>query len=828
MTACSKEVVEDDLSVYSFDEIKEEEIVVENDNLSLHFNPVTTQFYIVNKSNQQTWYSNPVDAENDTLAVGSYKKDLMSTIYLNYSSESGSPTSMNSYGSSVEKGNYTYEHIENGIRVNYTIADLNKVFIIPTGVSESRFLSFFDKIDASQQSMVKNNFKIYDINKPRKGENPEELTELYPDYVNEKIYVLREDTNNNALLAKVEGLFAGAGYTEEDYKADTANNQKKGGSKKPMFNVSIEYVLDEDSLLVRIPMKDIEYKSSNPIINIRPLGYFGAGGIEDEGFILIPEGSGGIINFNNGKESQNIYMSTVYGRDYAEYKDAIIDERRSIFPVYGISRDNGSMICVIEEGSAHSVIEADVSKNIHNYNYVAANYNLIRNALMNISAKTDTTVRRFQESLPDEDLVQRYIFIDDTDYSTMAKTYREYLVERYPQLVKKTESEVPMAVELIGALDRTKHVIGIPTRQPDELTSYTEAKQIIEKFVNHGVSNLSVKYNGWFNDGYLHTTPDKVKLVPELGSKKEFKSLVNYANDNDVTLYLSAAFQFVYNNGMFDNFRTVRDSVRYVNREIAELLPYSTIYYAEADWLYKYHLAKPSYYMQTIDSYAKEIADLGIKNISFRDIGAVLAADYDSKNEVSIEAAKNMQVEKLAQLKEQDYNIMVPAGNIYTVPYADIIVDMEIDPKRHTLIDEEVPFIQLALHGLVEYTGSPLNLSPEYKKAVLKSAETGAGLYFSLMAADSFELQDSRYVHYFSSDIENWETEAVELYKRFNSELGHTYNLYMVGHEKLANDVYMTEYEDGTKVIVNYNRNAYTYNGKEVPGMDFYVEGGKR
>ena len=39
-------------------------------------------------------------------------------------------------------------------------------------------------------------------------------------------------------------------------------------------------------------------------------------------------------------------------------------------------------------------------------------------------------------------------------------------MNRFPVLVKKTESDLPVAVEIIGAIDRTKHYLGIPFRRP--------------------------------------------------------------------------------------------------------------------------------------------------------------------------------------------------------------------------------------------------------------------------------------------------------------------------------------------------------------------------
>ncbi|MHB8128740.1 MAG: DUF5696 domain-containing protein [Mobilitalea sp.] len=827
VSACGKEEVVEEIEIYSYDTLVEDEYVVENDNLEFHFDPVTTHFYVVNKNTGYTWYSNPLDTDTDVLAQGINMEDLQSTISLKFNTESGSPTTMNNFGSSIEKGNFTYELMENGVKVNYTIADLQKVYLFPLAVPESRWNEFFTLFDKSTQIKVLMNYKIYDINDLDKDDNKDELLATYPDMATEKIYVLREGTQEY-LKQDIEENFALAGYTQEDYDLDAARYSVTSSSKKPMFNVSIIYELEEDGFVASIPLNEIDFKSDYPIVEIKPLGFFGAGGLNDEGFLVVPEGSGGLINFNNQKFSQNPYASNVYGWDYAMNRDALIDETRANMPLFGISNKSASFICVLEEGSSYAYIEADVSGRMHSYNYAAANYTLIHNELMDISAKSDTTVRMFQKELPNEMLSQRYIFLDENDYPSMATSYRDYLLANNTELTKLTEADLPVAVEIIGAVDRTKHILGVPTRQPDALTTYEDTVNITKQLLSYGITDLRIKYNGWFNEGVQHDAPNKVDLVKELGSKKDFKNMVSYLKDNNVGLYLESNFQFVYNNSISDNFIGIRDAAKLANRKLVELYPYHPVWFGENQDMAMYYLAKPEYYLKNMDAYADEIADLGVTNIAFGDIGKNLAADYDDKHEVSREAALKLQQEKLAQLHSEGYGMMIETGNIYAVPYADMIVDINLSTKGYNIIDEEIPFYEIALHGLVPYAGEAINLAEDYERNILKTAETGAGLFFVFMQEDSFALQESNYTEYFSAEFDQWSDTTSELYNRMKKDFGHLYNQYITDHQKIAKGVYMTVYEDGTTVIVNYNESAYTHNQKVIEAKNYIVEGGKQ
>lgn len=828
MSACSKKAVEEELSVYSYDELDKDEIILQNDHFEFHFVPETTQFYIVNKDTGYIWNSNPKGAEADTIAAAVSKEELQSTLMIKYNTESGTETTMNNYGSSIARGNYTYEVLnDTSLKVNYTIANIPKEYLVPNGVPEARFKQFSEQFDKGTQSKLMMAFQVYDIDK-LKGDDKAAALEMFPDLETvKKVYAIREAAQPY-LKQNAEELFATIGYTQEDYEQDSAIYNLSSTHDKPIYNVSMIYELQEEGLVVSIPLSEIKYKSTHPIVSIKTLPFFGAGGVEDQGFILVPDGSGAIINFNNQKQSQLSYISDVFGYDYGLVRNSVVDETRANMPIFGISNNESSYLCVLEEGSSYGYIEASVSGHYNSYNNAAANYYLVRNALMDISAKSDRTVRMFQDGLPNEIISQRYIFIDDNDYISMAETYRNYLMDRNEEMVKRSDSDLPVAVELLGAVDRTKHIIGIPTRKPYELTSYNEAIDITNQLIDIGITDLNIKYNGWFNDGVLHKTPNKVKLVDELGSKKSFKKLVKLSKENDVNLYLASTFQFVYDNSMFDNFVAIKDSAKYVNRKLVELLPYSKIWYGQETEWYEYYLAKPDYYIKNIEQYASEIEDLGIKNIAFGDIGYILSADYNPKSLVTRQQAMKMQVDKLKGLRAEGYKAMITSGNIYAVPYADFIIDVNLKTKGYNIIDEEIPFYEIVLHGLVSYAGGPINLADNYESSLLETIETGAGLYFVFMGADSFELQDSRYTSYFSSDFTLWSEKTKKLYNDMKKDLGHIYNQYITDHKKLAEGVTLTEYEDGTQVIVNYNHSAYIHNGKEVPARGYIVEGGKQ
>jgi hypothetical protein len=210
--------------------------------------------------------------------------------------------------------------------------------------------------------------------------------------------------------------------------------------------------------------------------------------------------------------------------------------------------------------------------------------------------------------------------------------------------------------------------------------------------------------------------------------------------------------------------------------------------------------------------------------VSFEDVGKELSSDFNKSNKVSREAAIDQQTQILQQAKDNGTPVMINEGNDYAVVYADMITNMDLVGSEYSIIDYSVPFYQIALHGYVNYTGEPINMTQDAELELLKSAECGAGLSFTFMDETSFTLQNTEYTEYFGAEYDASHDSAIEVYTRYNEELGHTFNQRITDHKYVAEDVTCTTYEDGTSVYVNYNYEAATLdNGITIPSRDYKV-----
>jgi hypothetical protein len=796
---------------------------LENQYLRLDFEPATAGITLTDKSTGSTWRSSPLDAATDAGSDAVTRYLMQSQFSVLYGDNLGTGQTLSSFRYSIDRGTYSFAKVDNAIEVYYTVGNVERQFYFPIALPEARMDYFLELMSSSSKSRIKGAFRLIKLDNLRPSDDRAALIQSYPDLEEGPVYVLR-DTTQAFLKAQIETDFEEAGYTMDDFLSDS-ERYEVAEDERPVFSLTLRYELDANSLLVIIPFDSISYRTSYPITQLNMMPFFGAGNKEDEGYLFVPDGSGALINFNNDKVSQNAYSNRVYGWDMATSRTAMASDNKAPIPVFGIQKNGEALLCVIEEGASYATIQADVSGRNSSYNRVFASYTMIHSALMNITGRSDRNVLNYEAKLPEsERIVQRFIPCPEDTYVGMAHTYRDYLLEKNPTLANKSEiPEVPIAIEMIGAISTTQHRLGIPFDLPLSLSTFSQMQTMLSDFSEAGWEKPFVKISGAFNGGVRHKIPNSVNLISQLGGKSQFTKLLSQAETQGAEIFLEGNTTVVYETSLFDGFSQDRDASRFVSRERVIITPYSITWFGQdRSDPNRAYLARPVYQMGLIDKFTSSAAKLGVTGYAFRLIGNTLGADYNEKRLVSREATMNMQVDKLKSLTEAGNSLMLGGGFAYAMPYADIITDMALTDQHFGITDAAVPFYQIALHGLIPYTGKALNLVEDYRLSLLDTIASGAGLYFSFMYESPSILQETDYREYYANEYSKWIDDARAIYSEFSSAFGHLANQAITNHQIVAPSVSITTYEDGTRVFVNrsaenyrtdsgYIMEAYTY-----------------
>ena len=802
-------------------------LTMENDRLLFEMDPTTTQFTVTEKASGRVWRSNPENADSDPVARAENKALLNATLIVTYTI-SGGEVGLNNYTYSISNQNYTIEQTEDGkIRVNYTVGKIERVYLIPTAITKERFDAFAEKMSKSDKKRVANFYSLYSPEKLDKVKNKEEIIANYPEVLNQPVYVLKSDTKANN-KKKAEGYFAGAGYTQEDYELDMQLVANYSRNASAVFNVPMIYSLEGNDLVVSIPYEELKYQNEYPLTYLSPLPMFGAAGTEEKGFILVPEGGGALIRYNNGKISQSAYYANLYGWDYGTERREAISETRDAFPVFGMTGNGGSFICIMEGASSYAGVSADVAGRYNSYNYAYGKYNVLHFDRYNVSQKTADLIYMYEGQLPRDTLVQRYRFVDSDRYPDMASAYGDYLRERYPELADATAAEdAPTVVEMIGAIDKKVVRFGMPVKAVIPTTTFEQAGKIITELKESGIKTLSVIMSGWCNGGIKQKVLTGVHVLGELGGEGGMKKLTQTAGKQSVPLYYDGITCFAYDSGLTDGFLPFRDAARYTTREQVILYPFDIVTYQPAKYRDPYYLVKPAYARRNASTLISWLSREEAGGVAFRDVGNLLSADYYKKDTVTREQVRDMNTGAMKEAREKGLRILIREGNDYAIPFADMIVNMNLTGNAYAILDETVPFYQIAIHGSRDYTGSAVNVSGDYRETLLRCAEYGAGLYFCVMDEDTKILMESDYGYLCSTSYRRWKDEITGISTRYQQDMAGLNRQRITNHERMTAYVTRTVYEDGTSVYVNYGDEPYAAGTLTVPARDYAVERGK-
>ena len=801
-------------------------LTMENDDLLLEMDRSTTTFSVTDKRTGKVWYSNPQDRASDKIALAENKDALSSTLSVTYTIPGGE-VEMNNFAYSQQNQNFVILEQEDGsVRIDYAIGKIERTYVMPTAITEERYKAFTDQMSKSTKKKLGSNYSLYSPDSLDKKDNKDELIGMYPSITEQSLYILKSDTTATN-KAKIEGYFAEVNYTEEDLAIDNALIAQKAGNNGPIFNASMILRLEGSELVVEVPYDSFRCKTDYPLTYVSVLPMFGAAGNTQDGFMLIPEGGGAIIRNNNGKVNQTPYYANLYGWDYATERTEVVSETRNAFPVFGMSQDNSSFICILEGASAYGGISANVAGRGNSYNNVYAKYNVLHYDRFNVSARTAQLLYMYEKEIPAQDvIVQRYCFLTSGEMADMAAAYGEY-IRRDPLLAaSKASAEMPVNVELVGSINKIVPFIGIPVDRVVGTTKFSEAADIMDELNAAGVKGLNVRMTGWCNGGVRQKVLTGVHVERAIGGNNGMKELIAHAKEAGANLYFDGITCFAYDSGLFDGFMAFSHAARFTTREKALLYEFSNVTYLTADWLDSYYLTRPDYAKKNASNLINDLSGRGAAGVAFRDIGNLLSADYYVQNTVTREQTKQMNVETLAEAKGKGLKVSVKEGNEYALPYADLITDMNLTGNAYGIIDESVPFYQIALHGIKDYTTEAINLAADYQTSLLECAEYGAGLNFTFMKMDTPVLQNTPYSCYTAASYDRWKDELIPVIVRYQTEMAGLNQTPIAGHERLSDSVTVTVYEDGTKVYVNYGSTDYAENGVSVGARDYKVERG--
>jgi hypothetical protein len=790
-------------------------LAAENDILKLYTNTKTTEVAVYDKRSGVITWSNPPDRDKDTIASGRNRIALNSQFMVSYYDKTMTEATMYNYDFSVEREQYEIEKLENGIRYIYFLGDLTSpTGIVPPIIKIERLEQMvLSKLDEKDARSIRNN---YMESKDHPG-----FLELTAGIIVSKVG-----------LQKMNKFFEQAGYTTEDFDFDAALAAGGEVQERTTFTISLEYRLIDDRLEVTIPTKEVIETGSGKICGISLLSFFGAGGIDEEGYILVPNGSGSLIYFNNGKKTER-YNQYIYGIDETVRSFTVVEETvKARMPVFGIKKDKSAVFCEITNGDTLANILANVSGNLNSYNYVYPYFTLRGSEKVSMFGVEgiNADVPVLEKNLYKLDLKINYYFLDqeNANYSGMANYYRNKLIDNGILSPKKDAGSIPFYLDVLGGVKRRESFLVVPYMGVYPMTKFNEAQLIVNEFQKNNIRDIRVNYLGWFNGGYYHDVAKTVKVDRVLGGRKGLGRLNELLSESGGRLYGDVAFQSIsFESG---NFNWRLESARYYSgfvvaygRTNPATLRTSGMGYIEV----LHDVLSPKYLVRHIDKFLNTFEKINIDNLSLRDLGDIISSDKHRTNIINRQEAKQIITHQLGKLNANCENLMINGGNAYTWAYASDLIGIPGGHNPYHIVDEEIPFYQMVIHGCIDYTSRPINLSGIYDKQdiLLKILEYGVAPRFTLSYRDSSEIKYTGLNILYSTHYETWLQDAVEIYHKANEVLKHVAGSTITRHFILDSGVRKIVYDNGCVIYINRNSIPKNIGNITIPANGYALEG---
>ena len=606
----------------------------------------------------------------------------------------------------------------------------------------------------------------------------------------------------------------------------------------------VHYELCDDSLYVYVDTADIKEANTSLVdgkilTKLQLCPYFAAApsvdhdGNPTEGYMIIPDGSGAVINYNNGKGNYPDYVQQVYGRDYTMVPlQAPRVTEQAYLPVLSTVNGDAGIVAVVTDGDSNVYARAQVSgQNKQVYNNCYFEFETRSSDAFFMSGDSANKLNVFEkDGIKTERFGIHYYPVQSKDggmvnYADCAEVYRNYLINE-KGLKQQDTSKNELYLDLYGGVLKRTSILGLPFNLKTEITGFSQAGEIVDELKGKGVDSFTVNYNDWTNQAIKGLISTKVSPSGTLGGKSKFD---DFCNTDNVTVYPS-----------MNNFTMKKSSAGYWTLT-STAIRISNAYSRQSSYSLSFGVAKkgvapallsPSKYAQTFEEMTKSYNSKGVDKAGFGLLSSRLSGDYTRKDTYCRNKTMNLLVDEYKSASENIGSLIADEANAYVLPYVSTVTGVPVSSSGYDLTDFDIPFYQMVLHGYVPYSSNAINKSSNTDETFMLALASGSQIHYDFTYADSDVLQDTEYNDLYYTNYKGWTDAASNQYKVSNEILGgigdYTISKYEVSED--GNEYTTTYSKDGQKdvvVVINKKEATASIDGKNV-SIENCIEGGLR
>lgn len=597
---------------------------------------------------------------------------------------------------------------------------------------------------------------------------------------------------------------------------DTATAHKEKYDKDDIaFKLVVNYQIKDGSVYVSAKYENLVADSDAKLTKLSLLNFFGAYSEPQHGdYIFVPDGSGALIKTDTRDDSFDSELSfPIYGGDAAS-GHANSGTANALIPAYGMKQGNNAFVTIIDSGDAIATVSADRVRGGNDFYEAGVSFD--------ITPCTESKGKFYMSSESydgDIGLCIRFLGGSNADYTGMAAAAREQLIRERILSTRTVEEQeyLPLDLTVIGVSDDTLFSFKrLNLKKEKTFTDFEQALDMLTRMKSKGINSIKLRYKGALSGGTDQSSIMTASLLARLGTRSDLKDLVEYVNAQNMEMYLDVNLLSAAKGDSFSSGRTAGSIFgKKAEYNAINNSPLGKDKYAK-------RMLGMKYVEKSIIEILKDTRFSQFTGFCLNDVGSLLYSDY--KNGFNRQESAEMISEQLPSLTA-NMKLMTDTGNFRVIKNVSFISHLPTSASQSRSAYVSVPFLQLVLHGIVGYSGEPLNFSENAKTSFLRCVEYGASPAYEWTYSDTYadkknksdeDSTDTVGVYY-----ENWIASASELYERADAALKDLQAARMTSHSEIMSGVFCTEYDTGAKIYVNYTESDVTVSGITVPAGDF-------
>lgn len=610
------------------------------------------------------------------------------------------------------------------------------------------------------------------------------------------------------------------------------------------MEIPLEIVLNDDGTFTATvpteqikenrPENDEERNTGYQLISIHILENLGGTDRSSDGMMIVPDGSGAVINYNNGALAgdNNTFEAVVYGRDMAVgLLNAEPVEEQVTMPVMGrITRgeqgDNG-LVMIATSGDEFSTVHAAVTgQNVTDLNNCWFEFMVRTTDKYFMGAQNEPLTVYESNGIKSGDVSVTYYPIagENLSYTDVSKVYRNYLTDVIGVQKKAVDNSAPFYLTLYGGTIKTQSILGFPADIQTTATTYKQALEIIKALEERGVSNIKVIYEDFNEAGITSKIAASFEYSSKLGGKKDYQELSSYIASQGYEIFPSCDIMEFEHSG--NGYSFTLNASKQITNSYATQTPFELAFGIPHLTKDSWTVLSPYYFTDLFTKLSTSFKQEGAAGISLNQASYKLYSDFSRTNAEGRKYfvrgdTKKILEEGYQKLGDSGLKILSENANQYLIKYSDYIKDVPLYSSNYDIIDYDIPFAQMVLHGLVPYTTKAINKSANASKLRLMSVVTGTPVQYEMMYTNPNKFTDSEYDSLYYTGYSGWLDIAAGEYKLFNDVMSGVSGCEITDYVRLNDSEYQSTFSNGTTIYVNLDTEEIRVNGNSYQLGDY-------